>query len=149
MLDRPALNLAIVADEPEAAAVVPVLDRAGLDRRAINRKAVKHWATIRDMIVDQNGRSLITFLDPTFKATDPNVGRPYGVPDPRPQIKELRGPSLFETEGAGGPGAWVDYGTGKQGPGCISLIEMLGMCSRDVATTYLRELVDRIVEIKP
>jgi hypothetical protein len=60
MLDRPALNLAIVADEPEAAAVVPVLDRAGLDRRAINRKAVKHRSTIRDMIVDRNGRSLIT-----------------------------------------------------------------------------------------
>jgi hypothetical protein len=138
-------RLEMVADEPVTpAAHAPVLDRAGLDRRSINRKAVRLWPVIRDYLIDRSGRSLICHLDPAFVPSDPNRGRPYGVPDPRPKIQQLRGPSPYELDG--GPGSWQDVGTGKQGPDCISIIEMLGNCSRDVATNYLRDLVDRLVE---
>jgi hypothetical protein len=139
-----ALNLAIVADD-EPVAAEPVLDRASIDRRDINRKAVKFWPLIRDFVVDRNGRSMICHLNPAFVPTDPNRGRPYGVPDPRPQLREFRGPMpwLNGVEG----GAWVDYGTGKSGPDCISIIEMLGNCDRKTATTFLRDLVDRCAEI--
>jgi hypothetical protein len=132
-----------IVDAEPGAAPVPVLDKAAIDRREINRKAVRLWPVIRDYIVDRNGRSLICSLDPSFVAGDQNRGRPYGHPDPRPQLREFRGPSPND----GGHGAWQDYGTGKSGADCISIIEMLGNCSRDVATNYLRDLVGRLVEL--
>jgi hypothetical protein len=119
---------------------------AGLDRRSINRKAVKNFAIVRDYLIDQKGRSLICGLNPSYIPDDPNRGRPYGVPDPRPQLKEFRGPSPFEENG--GPGAWMDYGTGKQGPDVISLVMYIGTCDNKIATNWLRDLTDRLAEIK-
>jgi hypothetical protein len=58
----------------------------------------------------------------------------------------FRGPSPFEGEG-GGPGAWFDIETGASGADCISIIEYLGECDRKTATTFLRDLTDRLVEI--
>ena len=71
MLDCPALNLAIVADEPVAAA--PVLDRAGLDRRALNRKACRHFSLLYNTITDRYGRSLIRDIGPGFNFSDASV----------------------------------------------------------------------------
>jgi hypothetical protein len=121
------------------------LDKAALDRRAINRKAVKFWPTIRNMITDMHGRPLgdVAALNPAYD--------PRGVADGKrkhggPQLKMFRGPSPFEEDG--GPGAWYDIETGKSGPDCISIIEMLGECDRRAATIFLRDLTCRLVEIK-
>jgi hypothetical protein len=142
------LHLAAIADdEPEAAAPAPVLDRESLDRRAINRKAVKHWPTIRNLITDMHGRPLgdVASLNPAYD--------PRGVADGKrkhggPQLKMFRGPSPFEGED-GGPGAWFDLETGASGADVISIIEHLGECDRKTATIFLRGLTDRLVEIKP
>jgi hypothetical protein len=137
-------RLEIVADEP-VAAPAPVLDKAAIDRREISRKVVKFWPVIRDYLVDRSGRSLVRHLDPKYVTDDPNRGRPYGVPDPRPQLRELRGPMPWLADGT--TGSWMDVGTGKRGDDPISLVEYLGQCDRKTATTFLKELTDRMVEL--
>jgi hypothetical protein len=137
------MHIALVAD---AADVAPALTKPELDRRAINRKAVRHWPTIRNMITDMHGRPLgdVASLGPDYD--------PRGVADGKrkhggPQLKMFRGPSPFEGDG-GGPGAWFDIETGASGPDCISIIQYLGECDHKTATVFLRDLTDRLVEIK-
>jgi hypothetical protein len=125
-------------DEPAA----PVPDKQSIDRRKINRLAVKHWPIIRGYIFDRYGRPTgPADLDPTWKAS-PNGER---WPD-QARVTELSGPSPYE-DANGGPGAWVSRGNGKSGPDVISLVQYLGSCSRTAATTWLRDLVDRCAEI--
>jgi len=126
-----------------------MLDRVStadrFDAREINRKAVKHWPTIRHMIVDMHGRPLgeVRALNPANPPLDPGRARPHGLP----QLREMRGPSPFETGGSG-PGDWCDLGTGASGPDVISLIVHLsGGCDRRVAADYLAGLVDRLIEV--
>jgi hypothetical protein len=128
----------------EDAPVAPALTKSDLDRREINRKAVKHWPTIRNLITDMHGRPLgdVASLNPGYD--------PRGVADGKrkhggPQLKTFRGPSPFEDNG--GPGAWFDIETGASGKDCISIIEYLGECDRKTATTFLKYLTDRLVEL--
>ena len=130
---------AIDADEPVAAPAV--LDKAALDRRDVNRKAVKHWATIRNMLIDQRGFSMIRDLSPGYVA-QPN-GRIRGQEGPR--VAMLRGPSPYEDGGS--VGAWNDLESGNRGADVISLVEFLGECDRKKATDFLKSLTDRLVEL--
>ena len=57
----------------------------------------------------------------------------------------LRGPSPFEDEGS--VGAWYDIETGNRGADVIRLVELLGACDRKTATTFLKDLTDRLVEL--
>ena len=61
------LHLAAIADDEPVAAPAPALDKAGLDRREVNRRAVKYWATIRPMLIDQRGFSQIRDLGPDYR----------------------------------------------------------------------------------
>ena len=107
----------------------PMLDRPAADKfdsRQINRDAVRLWPVIRDHIVGLNGRPVgdVLRLSPNYVPQDPGRARPPGSP----QLREMRGPSPYEIDG--GPGEWIDVGTGKGGPDVISLIEYLGQCDR-------------------
>jgi hypothetical protein len=140
MLDRP--KFALVEDD--GGPVVAAPSKSDLDRRKVNRLAVKFWPTIRNMISDMHGRPLgdVAALNPNYD--------PRGVADGKrkhggPQLKMFRGPSPFEEDG--GPGAWYDVETGARGADCISIIQYLGDCSRDQATAFLRNLTDRLVEM--
>jgi hypothetical protein len=140
MNERPKFSI-VADDEPPA-----VLDKAEkFDAREINRKAVKHWSTLRHMLVDMHGRpnGEIRALNPANKPLDPGKARPHGLP----QLKEFRGPSPYEVDG--GPGSWQDVGTGASGNDVISLIEYLsGGASRRVCAGWLSDLLDRIVIVK-
>jgi hypothetical protein len=137
----------IIDDEPAASAALSsaLAKKPGFDAREINRKAVKHWSTLRHMLVDMHGRpgGEIWALNPANQPLEPGRARPHGLP----QLKEFRGPSPYEKEGSG-PGEWADVGTGASGPDVISILQHLaGGCDRRVAADYLKSLTDRIVEI--
>jgi hypothetical protein len=135
-----ALNLAIVADEPVAA---PKLDKAGLDRRAVNRKACRHFSLLYNTVVDRYGRSLIRDLGPGYR---PNPDSVVSIRDALPRLITFAGPNLDEADG--GPGGWTSRGNGMHGSSAISLIEYFGGCDRETATNWLRDWTDRIVEIR-
>jgi hypothetical protein len=144
MLDRPALNLAIVDDEPETiVAPALVLDRAALDRRRINRLACKHFHLLYHTVVDRYGRSLIRDLGPGYRANPDGI---VAIRDALPRLITFSGPNPDETDG--GPGAWCSRGNGAHGHDVISLIEYLGGVDRGKATEWLRDWTDRLVEIK-
>jgi hypothetical protein len=132
-------RLEIVDDEPVAAAA-PVLDKAAIDRREINRKALKFWPVIKDHLFDWHGRSLIRNLGPGYVHQDPSRAR-----IPVPTLKEFRGPMPWMPDGT--TGSWMDVGTGRRGDDLIALVEVLGACDRKVATAFLKDLVERLVEI--
>jgi hypothetical protein len=132
-------RLEIVADEP-AAAPVPVLDRAAIDRREINRRALKFWPVIKDHLFDWHGGSLIRQLGPGYVHQDPSKPRL-----PVPTLKEFRGPMPFMADGT--TGSWMDVGNGQRGDDLIALVEFLGSCDRKVATDYLKGLTDRLVVV--
>jgi hypothetical protein len=144
------LNLAIVADdEPLAVPEVPAkkADKAAIDRRAINRRAVKYFPAIRHLIVDMHGRPLwdVARLSPNY---DPQ-GRADGQRrQGEPRLNMFRGPSSQENADGSGPGAWHDIGTGQSGRDLISLVEYLGECSRERATLFLRDLTSRLAEVE-
>jgi hypothetical protein len=143
MLDCPALNLAIVADEPVAAA--PVLDRAGLDRRALNRKACRHFSLLYNTITDRYGRSLIRDIGPGYR---PNPDGRVDIRDALPRLVTFWGPNPDESDG--GPGGWLCRGgTGASGKSIIELIMYMGVCDEKVAIAWLRAWADRIVELNP
>jgi hypothetical protein len=125
---------------------VAQLDKAALDRREINRRAVKHWPMVRALLVDMHGRPLgVAQLSPNFDARARADGRK------RPgeaRLVSFRGPSPTPNEDGSGPGAWHDVGTGKSGPDAISLVEYLGETDRKTATTFLGDLVDRLAEVE-
>jgi hypothetical protein len=134
-------RLEIVADETVTpAAPAPFLDKAAIDRREINRKAVKHWATIRDHLFDWHGRSMIRYLGPGHIPQDPSKPR-----IPVPTLKEFRGPYAYD--GAGNVGSWMDVGNGQRGDDLIALVEFLGSCDRRLATDFLKGLTDRLAVV--
>lgn len=138
MLDtRPAVD-----DEP-APAPTRAPAKPGLDTREVNRRAVKFWATIRPMLTDMHGRSLIRHLGPNPPPPSPN-GRVRGASGPK--LDMFRGPSPYENADGSGPGEWNDVGTGQSGRDLVSLIEMLGECDRKTASLYLKDLTDRLAE---
>jgi hypothetical protein len=133
------LHLAVV-DDADAEVRPSVEDKATIDRREINRRAVKFWSVVKDHLFDLHGRSLVRQLGPGFVAQDPS--KPH---IPIPTLKEFRGPMPWTptTEA----GSWFDLGTGARGNDLIALVEFLGACDRKVATTFLKDLTDRLVEI--
>jgi hypothetical protein len=137
-------RLEIVADEPSPA---PKLDRRAVyDERAINRACVRHWEVVRHWLADWKGRPTadVRRLNPANKPIDPNRGRPYGVPDVFPRLIEFRGPDHRPDT----LGAWNSLGNGACGDSLLDLVIYLsGGCDRRVAGEFLRDLVNRIVEV--
>jgi hypothetical protein len=129
----------ILDGETVAAPSAP--SKSDLDRREINRRAVKYWSTIRPMLIDMRGFSMIRHLGPDPVSTA--NGRIRGQEGPR--VAMLRGPSPFEDGGS--VGAWYDLQSGERGADVISLVELLGSCDRKTGTAFLRDLTDRLVEI--
>ena len=137
------LNLVapIVGDEP-VAAPAPKLDRAAIDRREINRRCVKYWATIHPMIFDQRGKPIgCAHLNPAYRPNPDGQVR-YG----EPRLAEFSGLDPRENEDSG-PGAWQNRSNSASGKDAISLIEWAGQCDRKTATTFLKDLTDRLVEL--
>jgi hypothetical protein len=66
------------------------------DAREINRKALKHWATIQHMIFDFHGRALgeVQRLNPNFVAQEPGRRR-VGAP----RVVQLRMSFAWPDEG--------------------------------------------------
>jgi hypothetical protein len=144
MLDRPALNLVVLDDEPVAAPPPPPADK--FDARSINRAAVKHFSVIFHMLVDLRGfpGGDIRRLNPALMPIDPNHARPA---DQR-RLTEFSGLTPWENEDGSGPGAWYSRATGASGRDVISLIQWLATdCERRVAADYLKSLTDRCVEL--
>lgn len=114
-----------------------MLDRPGLDTREINRRAIKHWSTIYNMLVDWHGRPLgeVQRLGNPNLVIDPNKRRPNG-----PRLIELRGPSAIDF-------SWFCLGNAAKGEDVIDLVAYLGECDRQTAGQFLRDLTDRFVEI--
>lgn len=114
-----------------------MLDRAGLDSREINRRAVKYWPTIYNMLVTWHGLPLgeVQRLGNPNLVIDPNKRRPNG-----PRLIELRGPSPVNF-------SWHCLGNGAKGDDVIDLVAYLGECDRRTAAEFLRDLTDRFVEI--
>jgi hypothetical protein len=121
-------------------------DKAAIDRREINRRAVKFWPQVRSMLVDMHGRPIgdLARLSPHYDAAQRADGRKrHGAP----KLDTFRGPDPCPNADGSGPGAWCDVGTGKSGTDVISLIEYLGECDRKTATEFLKDLTDRLVEL--
>jgi hypothetical protein len=123
------LHAVMLADEP-----APVLDKAGLDRRRVNRLACKHFSLLYATICDRYGRSLIRDIGPGFR---PNPDGRVDIRDALPRLLGFNGPNPDESNG--GPGAWVCRGNGASGPDVISLIEYMGGVDRKGATEWLRD----------
>jgi hypothetical protein len=137
------LHAVMLADD-EKPVVPPALDRAGLDRRALNRKACRHFSLLYNVIADRYGRSLIADLGPDYR---PNPDGRVDIRDALPRLLGFNGPHPDESNG--GPGAWVCRGNGASGKSCIELIQYMGCCDEKRAIEWLRDWLDRIVELKP
>jgi hypothetical protein len=136
------LHLAAIPDDEPIAA--PVLDKATLDRRKINRLAIKHWQVVKPYLYDIRGYATgPASLDKTWKP-NPNGERRAG----RPSVGGLMGPSPFENADGTGPGAWVCHSNGASGVDIISLVMHLGNTNKNTATFWLRDLLDRCAEIQ-
>jgi hypothetical protein len=138
-------RLEIVADEPEAVAVVrPPADK--FDTRSVNRKAVQHWGTVYHLLVDLRGfpSGEIRALNSANPPLDPNKGRQQTGP----RLTEFGGVSFFPNEDGSGPGAWHCRGNGARGKDIVELVQFLaGGCERRLAADYLKRLTDRLVEM--
>jgi hypothetical protein len=136
--------LAIVPLPDDAAPVAPVapapLDRAALDRRAVQRKLLRNFETVRHMLVDWKGKSLIMRLGPNYKPNPENHVR-YG----EPRLVQFDGPDPREET----LGAWRNLGgDGAHGESLYELVIYLsGGCDLKTATTFLKDLSDRLVEL--
>jgi hypothetical protein len=137
------LHAVMLADD-EKPVVPPALDRAGLDRRALNRKACRHFSLLYNVVADRYGRSLIRDIGPDFR---PNPDGYVTLRDALPRLLGFSGPNPDESNG--GPGGWQSRGNGAHGPSVISLIQYMGGCDEKRAVEWLREWTDRIVELKP
>jgi hypothetical protein len=133
------LALAIVDDEPVAVPALEKPDRETLDRRNIQRKCLKHWGTVYHMLIAQNGRSMIAHFNPNFKPT-PNGEKRHGAP----RVVEMMGPDYREAT----LGAWCNRGgDGARGSNLFELVMYLGECDLKTATSFLKDLADRLVEL--
>jgi hypothetical protein len=131
-----------VDDEPAAPAPARAPAKPGLgDMRAHTRKALKNWPIVYNQLVDMHGWPLgVAALNPNYK------------PSPNGRIRGAGGPRL---DGFSGPdyreetlGAWHCRGNGASGGSLVELIQYLsGGVEHRVAAEFLRDLVDRIVEV--
>jgi len=108
------------------------------DAREVNRRAVKHWPVVHNMLVDMHGRPLgdVMRLGNPALFIDPNKRRPEG-----PRLVELRGPSPVNF-------SWCCLGNGAKGDDVIDLVAYLGGCDRRTAGEFLKGLTDRLVEVE-
>jgi hypothetical protein len=146
MLDRPALNLAIVDDEPvapkKAAAPEP------FDARDLSRRAVTAWGLISPHLYDRRGfaHEDVRRLGPDFVPYHPSRPRPEGWP----RVVGLHGPGGYDASGR--TGAWMCTGYesgGAHGDDAVDLLVFLtGGASRRVAAGALSDLLDRVVTVK-
>jgi hypothetical protein len=135
------LNLAspIEADEP-VQAPAPFLDKAALDRRAVQRKLLRNWDTVFHMLVDWKGKSMIMNLGPNYRP-NPDGHVRYG----EPRLVSFSGPDYREET----LGAWYCLGgDGARGSNLFDLAMYLGQCDLKTATAFLKDLADRLVEFK-
>jgi hypothetical protein len=140
MLDRP--KFALVADDDEpVAAPASVLDRAGLDRRDIQRVLIRSWSTVYHLLVDRSGRPTgCEHLHPNYRP-NPDGFKRHG----EPRLVEFSGPDPREET----LGAWFNRGgDGKSGANLFELVMYLDQCDVKTATAFLNELSDRLVDIK-
>jgi hypothetical protein len=93
------LALKLIDDEPAAPAPKP--DKATLDRREINRRAVKYWSAIHPMIFDQRGKPVgCAHLNPNPNyRPNPDGQVRYG----EPRLAEFSGVLPYENEDGSGP----------------------------------------------
>jgi hypothetical protein len=139
MLDiRPAVDDGSAA--PVAAPAPAKPDRAALDRRDIQRKCLRHWDTVFNMIVDLRGKSMLMQLGPNFRP-NPDGHVRYG----EPRLVSFSGPDHREET----LGAWYNRGgDGASGSNLFDLVMYLGQCDLKTATAFLKDLADRLCEIK-
>jgi hypothetical protein len=118
-----------------------------MDARDLSRRAIKHFAFVKDCLVDRSGmpHECVRALSPNYVPYDPNKGRPFGVPYSGPQLKEFRGPNPWEVDKT--LGSWVDVGTGAHGRDVVDLVAYLGSCDRSTAGAYLSSVLARVVEV--
>jgi hypothetical protein len=127
-------------DEPIAAPAKP--DKSDLDRRAIQRKLLRHWNdVVFHMLVDVHGWPLgdVASLGPNYQPS-PN-GRIRGAGGPR--LVGFRGPDHREES----LGAWYCLDNGAKGGSLFELVTYLSGCDFKTATTFLKDLADRLVEL--
>jgi hypothetical protein len=135
----PVLAIRPADDEPIAA---PVLDKATLDRRKIQRKILLHWDMAFHLLVDLYGYPIgdCASLNPNYKPT-PN-GRIRGADGPR--LVGFKGPDRREES----LGAWYCLDNGARGDSLFALVQYLSGCDFATATRFLKNLADRLCEVK-
>jgi hypothetical protein len=139
MLDRP--KFALVADDEPVPAPTPVrLSKEVLDRRDIQRKLIRDWSTVYHLLVDRGGKPTgVEHLNPQYKP-NPDGFKRHG----EPKLVEFWGPDPREDT----LGAWCNRGgDGKSGANLFELVMYLGQCDLKAATTFLRDLSERLVEL--
>jgi hypothetical protein len=110
------------------------------DAREINRKALRHWATIQHMIFDFHGRPLgeVQRLNPNYVPREPGRRR-VGAP----RVTQLRMSFAWPDEGK-----WSCLGLpSASGEDPIDLVAYLGECDRRTAAEWLRSLCSRLVDV--
>jgi hypothetical protein len=129
----------VPVDEPIAA---PAPSKSDLDRRAIQRKLLAHWAVAFHLLVDLHGYPIgdCASLNPNYKPT-PN-GRIRGADGAR--LVGFRGPDRREES----LGAWYCPDTGARGDSLFALVMYLSGCDMKTATSFLKDLADRLCEVK-
>jgi|ERR1700733_4387665 len=139
MLDRP--KFALVADDEPVAAPAPVRpSKSDLDRRDIQRKLIRNWGVVYHHLVNNHGRPVgVEHLNPNYRPNPDGFKRPG-----EPRLVEFSGPDHREET----LGAWFNRGgDGARGDNLFELVMYLGQCDMKTATTFLRDLADRLVEL--
>jgi hypothetical protein len=142
------LNLAPGVDEPIAApAKSKSKGDASMDARDLSRRAVRHFAFVKDSLVDRKGipHECVRALSPNYVPYDQNRGRPFNEPYRGPQLRMFRGPSPYEQDKT--IGAWMDVETGAHGRDVVDLVAYLGSTDRNTAGKFLSDLLSRVVEV--
>jgi hypothetical protein len=125
----------------EDAAPLRVLDRAALDRRDIQRKLIRNWSTVYHLLVDRSGRPTgCEHLNPNYRP-NPDGFKRHG----EPKLVEFWGPDPRDET----LGAWCNRGgDGARGSSLFELVMYLGSCDLKTATTFLKDMADRLVELR-
>ena len=132
------LHAVMIAEGGEPVAPVRP-SKSDLDRRDIQRKLIRHWPTVYHLLVDRTGRPTgCEHLNPNWR---PN---PDGFKRPGPRLVDFWGPDPREDT----LGAWCNRGgDGVRGDNLFELVMYLAQVDMKVATTFLRDLSERLVEL--
>jgi hypothetical protein len=128
-------------DEKPVVPAAPAPTKADLDRRDIQRKLIRNWSTVYHLLVDRAGKPTgCEHLNPQYK---PNPDGFVRHSDPR--LVEFCGPDTREET----LGAWFCRGGyGARGDNLFELVMYLGQCDFRTATVFLKDIADRLVEIR-